>query len=831
LARGAAGRGDARGAAGWWRRLAAHDPLNAGVAEELMNALVAAGDRAGALQHARIYEALVQQELDLPSDHEVVSLAERLRRDAEEPARPVARARGPEVSEVAASSTGAVAVPGIAASPTASGDGLVVAPYPAPTPAPADLPPAGTRSDRWRRTPRAAGVMLATALVVLVVVAVLALYRQRSSGRAGDDGLLAVGLISDYRSAGAPDFARPLADLLATNLARVPGMNVVSTARMYELAARLSPATPGSAEALIAAAQQAGASGLIDGALYALPDGRLRLDLRRIELGGGAVRAAYSVSGSDIFALVDSGTAQLASGAGLAPPSGTVADVTTRSEVAYRLYTQGLREFQRGSRAGAERLFEAALAEDSTFAMAAYHLARSGPGRRSQLMGNFDRALRLADRASDRERLIIRAGWAAAASDPALLPIAETLSVRYPQELEGHYYAGRALLEAGEYAAAIGRLRRVLAMDSLALRGTPGGRCTACDAVGDIITAYASSDSLDAAARWAERWVRWQPQSAVAWQRLREVRIYGQQPEPAMQAYRRAAELDPSLERRTDLYAYHYLYGGDFTTAERAFREAAATGPPEGRLDAHWYLTISLRMQGRFRDALDNAGHYRRLATQLESGARDPGHAALQQAQVLFEWGRHVEALALFDSISVRWIRNEVPSYRARHRIWALTHGANALAALRDTARLRARVDTLRALGTASALARDRRLYRHVEGLLFAVRGQDERAVTAFRSAIVSPNLGYTRTNLELARALLRLGRSPEAVATLQAALRSSLEGPSLYVTRTELHAALGDAWLAAGGRDSAAVHHREAVRAWSNADSVLGPRVASMRR
>ena len=45
-----------------------------------MRALVAAGDRAGALQHARVYEVLMEQELDAPPDREVVALAAELRR-------------------------------------------------------------------------------------------------------------------------------------------------------------------------------------------------------------------------------------------------------------------------------------------------------------------------------------------------------------------------------------------------------------------------------------------------------------------------------------------------------------------------------------------------------------------------------------------------------------------------------------------------------------------------------------------------------------------------------------------------------------------------------
>ena len=49
LARRAADRGDRIGAVEWWRKLCAQDPLNARVAIGLMEALVAAGDRASAL--------------------------------------------------------------------------------------------------------------------------------------------------------------------------------------------------------------------------------------------------------------------------------------------------------------------------------------------------------------------------------------------------------------------------------------------------------------------------------------------------------------------------------------------------------------------------------------------------------------------------------------------------------------------------------------------------------------------------------------------------------------------------------------------------------------
>ena len=86
--RRAAERGDGPGAVEWWRKLAAQDPLNARVAIGLMEALVATGDRTAALQHARVHEALLHQELEAPPDREVLALAEAIRRQ------PVERRRG-----------------------------------------------------------------------------------------------------------------------------------------------------------------------------------------------------------------------------------------------------------------------------------------------------------------------------------------------------------------------------------------------------------------------------------------------------------------------------------------------------------------------------------------------------------------------------------------------------------------------------------------------------------------------------------------------------------------------------------------------------------------
>jgi DNA-binding SARP family transcriptional activator len=66
----------------WLRRLANTDPLSAGATKKLMLALAAAGDRAGAVKHARLYQELVRQELEMEPDSEIEHLAAALSRHA-----------------------------------------------------------------------------------------------------------------------------------------------------------------------------------------------------------------------------------------------------------------------------------------------------------------------------------------------------------------------------------------------------------------------------------------------------------------------------------------------------------------------------------------------------------------------------------------------------------------------------------------------------------------------------------------------------------------------------------------------------------------------------
>lgn len=671
--------------------------------------------------------------------------------------------------------------------------------------------------------PGLAAAVAAGCLLLLVGVQTVA---PLVGGRdAGNTPILAVGVLHEHGGAAPTGAAAAAGDMLATNLARVPGLKVVSSARMYEILGQLGNGPEQQRASLADAARRAGADELLEGAVHRTPQGGLRLDLRRVELRTGSVRGAYTISGADLFELVDRATAELAGALGLPTEGLRLAEVATTSLVAYRFYEEGLRSHATGDYRSAARLFEAALSEDSLFAMAAHFLWTSREALHQMIPDTaLERILRLAQRAPDRERLLMRVKWAVALDLPQRVAIAETLAVRYPTEPDGHLLLGGLRVNVGDFLGALPHLERVASMDSLGLRGTRPG-CRACEALSYIIQAYSHADSLAAAERVARYWVRRQPRSASAWAGLAVTLVAQGRHAEALAARRAAAALHPVDHYDALFPAMVRIRAGDFAGADRLLGDLARDGTPEVRHEALWFLTISLRYQGRLREALAVI----RRARDAAGGAAATG-TLQQEGQVLFELGRFREAAQRFDSVARLTLPPQARTVDARRKSWNLTHRAGALAAAGDTGSLAALAYTIEAWGRQSLYGRDWRLHHHVRGLLLAARGEPAPAAAAFRRAIYSPTMGYTRTNYELARVLLDLGRPREAVAVLQPAFRGPLEASNLYVTHTELHALLGRAWEALGRPDSAAHHYRRVVHAWQSADPELRPRRDSIR-
>lgn len=262
LAIGAATSHDGAGATEFWMRRAAMDLTDGRVIAACMTALKDGGNLQGAMRQSKAHESAMA-DLGLPADPVVDRLTARMRREP----RTTARSRP--------SSVDAPHRPPLAADP--AGDEI--------------LPPRSS-----------AGLRIGLGLAMIAAVAALALALPDRPARRTEDVVLAMG---DIRGPPA------VMEQLAARFARVPGLAVVSTARLHELAAL---SAPHDTEAWLSAARESGAEHLIDGALVRTETGALRLELRRVNLSAGVTDQASRVEGTEVSALIEESVRRMVEG-------------------------------------------------------------------------------------------------------------------------------------------------------------------------------------------------------------------------------------------------------------------------------------------------------------------------------------------------------------------------------------------------------------------------------------------------------------------------------------------------------------------------------------
>ena len=547
--------------------------------------------------------------------------------------------------------------------------------------------------------------------------------------------------------------------------------------------------------------------------------------MRRVELRSGIVKDAYRVRAVDPYALVDSLTQSIARRFRLQSPAASIADATTRSPLAYRLYEEGLHAYFKNDRKVADRLMNAALSEDSTFAMAAYWVVKLGkdvwdPVRHHDVSALRPIALRLATRAPDRERLMITADLLTEDQEPHAIAVAESLTTRYPRDPRAFSVLGHVYWMSGDWPKAVAAVERAVAMDSASERGGDP-LCMLCDDFYLLSNVYLWSDSLPAVVRVAHRLRALRPTASYPFFLLGTVATRRGDSASAYENFQKLAAAGGTGQG--------YLTGVQlgleaYDQAEQQLAAQLSSSLSDDYDTAAWWYLLALRNQGRIRDAEEffRTGTLPGLPRPPATRDRNPineGILALARGDAraaVTVFGRTLHA-----ALPQTWSAGT----KARHRAWNGTLYGMALAAAGDSIAVRALADSVEVWGSESLYGRDQRTHHYLRGMLHQAAGRHADAAREFQAAIHSPTMGFTRVNYELARCLIRIGRPQEAIAALQSALRGDLDAGALYVTHTELHELLAQAFNAAQMRDSAAVHYRAVTKAWQRADREFWPR------
>jgi len=518
-----------------------------------------------------------------------------------------------------------------------------------------------------------------------------------------------------------------LAEMLVTDLAQSPELQVLATGRVERIVSELGPTGAGASpswELIRELAGRAGADTVLEGSFVRLGDTlRIHVRIRRIA-SGDLVRGDW-VEGrfeQGLFAMVDTLSRtirrdlEVPRRAELAP---SIEEVTTSSFEAWRFFVEGLKLHHQSKDQEAIPLFEQAISLDPDFA-----LALTGLGNLHRNLGHTGLARDYARRAVERaERLPIQQRHAVEGDfyssqwqtcDRAIDAYRQGLAL-YPEmsSLRGKL-AGRYLF-LERYEEAIAEYQEVLDRGN-----TYAGNYVA------LASAQAALGRFEVGRSLLEAFVRqhpddWYAQLGLGW----HLTQWGHLAE-AVPPLRRAGELRPGDPRVANGWWRLAILAEDFDRAEAAAGEMAAATDPYAR----WRGLVSAARTELYR------GRSAAALAHFEAAARaypEPGsHTAVGRcwmARLYVQRGEAARALA-----EARQARQEAPGE------WPELEGlfwtALAEQALGHSAAADRWAEELAERAAAHPNVVEERQLHHLRGRLALARGEIERAITELEAAV-----------------------------------------------------------------------------------------------
>jgi tetratricopeptide (TPR) repeat protein/DNA-binding winged helix-turn-helix (wHTH) protein len=227
-------------------------------------------------------------------------------------------------------------------------------------------------------------------------------------------------------------------------------------------------------------------------------------------------------------------------GASNAEPKVELSNVMTKSLEAYRYYSLGVEKEQAVQNPEAIALLEKAIALDPEFAMAYARIGYTyvmGWGRSEEGKPYLEKAFKLTDRLSEKDRLNIAAWYAVANQDySAAIKAYQEIVARYPLEVEGYRRLGGLLRGDNRLNEALEVLKQGLVIDS-----------EAKDLYNGLGGTYSDLGRHDEAIAMFQRYVSLAPDEPNAHDSLGLGYQWAGRYEDAIREYERAISLKPDF--------------------------------------------------------------------------------------------------------------------------------------------------------------------------------------------------------------------------------------------------------------------------------------------
>ena len=465
------------------------------------------------------------------------------------------------------------------------------------------------------------------------------LFRDTTPPGLSESGRPAVAVLNFESHGGGDDeeiqwLSRGLPNMLLTDLAQTPGLDVVSSQRVHEILKDIGQENVESIDKSLVAdiARRAGAGAVVVGSIFKLGD-EIRIDVQVEDVATGRVLSAESVRGRDIFPLVDELTGRIRNSLDLGdePADRPIAEVTTASLEAFQLYTGGAEASDNFRLVDARRLLEQAVEIDPSFAMAYFELAEATRtlGQASLSNEYLEKALEHLERLPDRQLLLLQAVYALRVEGDAdrATGILETLVSLHPDEEQAHDQLTRTYRDQGKFEQALAAAER-------AVKALPRSGLLRNDYGYRLVTMGRYAEAIEQFQEYA----RLNPNEANPHDSLAEAYLISGEPEKALEEYARTLELDPSffLSHQSRAWTFGMLGRFDEALTElNAVREFLARDnvPPVNVL---FLDGLTLSRAGRYREAEAALQEGLKLAKEMDE-VETQAHMELLSAMLAFE--------------------------------------------------------------------------------------------------------------------------------------------------------------------------------------------------
>jgi tetratricopeptide (TPR) repeat protein len=514
------------------------------------------------------------------------------------------------------------------------------------------------RASTWRN--------VAIGLAILALAVVLGAWAMLRSGvgapssarvAAGRSGQPAIAVMS-FEVTGASDsdsawLSKGVPRMLVTGLAQTRGLEVVSTRRLLETAKQIRAGDLDTLDRAQAAdvARRAGAGAMVVGSIVRAGS-ELRIDAQLEDLASGRVLVAESARGTDVFSIVAELAREIRSGVGLQDATGVrnVADVSTSSLSAYRLFTQGVDAYDHVRTQDADRLLTEAVRVDPSFASAYLYLGLVSylDGRTNDQATYFAKAGEHTDRLNERERLMLQ-GHLAHLSGNALesARVIDRLVAEFPDTEEAY------VLAAWLYSPLSGLVYDPEKQMRILRRGT---EVVPSSGMLHNLYGYAllGEGEIDRALAEVETYARLSPGEPNSYDSLGETNLAAMMPEKALEYYTRAHAIAPNFSSGGRALALAML---------GRFDEAVAEQTQDYTVLDYLIRAVNLSKLGRYRDAEQT------LASRRKDPEQDKyivGHAGNYLVSSTLAIERRQFARARADATTARAIFGSLSSGESR---------------------------------------------------------------------------------------------------------------------------------------------------------------------